>query len=195
MADDTWYYAQNNQQLGPVSLEALRGMVASGQVGAGDLVWTQGMAQWLPARSVPELAGSVPGGGGGAGVSPTMAAPPGAGGTAYPTPGGYPPQGYAPPGMYPPGGGAYPPGAQDFSGKATTAMWLGIASLPLCLCPLVGIGLGIAAIVVGNKVPEGTPEKGKAKIGVICGVIGLIFGVINAIAGVMINTGQWKIGH
>ena len=69
MAEATWYYARNNQQLGPVTLDALRGMVASGEIGGTDLVWTQGMAQWLPARSVPEVSGAVPGGGGaGAGV-------------------------------------------------------------------------------------------------------------------------------
>ena len=65
MADATWYYAQNNQQLGPVTLDALRAMVASGQVGAGDLVWTAGMTQWLPARSVPEVGSALLGGGGG----------------------------------------------------------------------------------------------------------------------------------
>ena len=65
MADDSWYYAQNNQQLGPVTLEALRAMVASGQVGAADLVWTQGMSQWQPARSVPEVGSALLGGGGG----------------------------------------------------------------------------------------------------------------------------------
>jgi uncharacterized RDD family membrane protein YckC len=68
MADDNWYYAQNNQQLGPVTLAALRSMVANGQVGAGDLVWTQGMAQWLPARSVPEIGSILLGGGGGGGM-------------------------------------------------------------------------------------------------------------------------------
>jgi hypothetical protein len=192
MADDSWYYAQNNQQLGPVTLDALRSMVASGQVGAADLVWKQGMPQWVPARSVPEIASVLPGGGGmgagmgmGAGATPTMSSSPAAG--------GYSP-GYAPPGAYPPGGGYYPPGAQNFSGKATTAMWLGIASLPLCLCPLVGIGLGIAAIIVGNKVPEG-PDKGRAKTGVICGTIGVAIGVLNAIAGVMMQFGKFPGVH
>src|SRR5215207_5417849 len=79
MADDSWYYAQNNQQLGPVTLAALRNMVASGQVGAADLVWTQGMAQWQPARSVPEVGSVLLAGGGGVGSS-----------VASPT--GYPPQ-------------------------------------------------------------------------------------------------------
>jgi hypothetical protein len=185
MADDTWYYAQNNQQLGPVTLDALRQMVAGGQVGPADLVWTQGMAQWLPARSVPEVAGSVPS----APAAMTGAAPAG-----YP-PTGYPPQ--AAPGQttYPQPmhyQNAYPPPASSFSGKANTALGLGIASLPLCLCPIVGIGLGVAAIVVGNGVPEIAPEKGRAKTGVICGIIGLAFGVINAIAGVYLHLNGGK---
>ena len=175
MADDTWYYAQNNQQLGPVALDALRQMVAGGQVGAADLVWTQGMSQWLPARSVPELAGSVP-------SAPAAAAPGAAAAAGFP-PAGYPPQ--APvPGQYPQTQfGGYQP-TSNYSGKANTALGLGIASLPLCLCPFVGIGLGIAAIVIGNGVPEGAPEKGRAKTGVILGIVGLAFGVLNAIAGV-----------
>ena len=84
MADDSWYYAQNNQQLGPVTLEVLRGMVASGQVGAADLVWTQGMSQWLPARSVPEVGSALLGGGGGGGGG-------GAGASPYGSPAGYAP--------------------------------------------------------------------------------------------------------
>jgi uncharacterized RDD family membrane protein YckC len=59
MADDAWYYAQNNQQLGPVTLEALRTMAASGQIAPDNLVWTQGMAQWLPARTVPEVGNAL----------------------------------------------------------------------------------------------------------------------------------------
>ena len=179
MADDAWYYAQNNQQLGPVTLEALRGMAASGQLAPDNLVWTQGMAQWLPARTVPEVSDAF--------ASAPAAAP---GGPApMQTPTGYPPQPqpmmYGTPGAY--GGGP------DFSGKATTALVLGIASLPLCLCPLVGIGLGVAAIVVAKGVPDTSPDRGRAKAGMICGIIGLAFGVINAIAGVAINLSNIKM--
>ena len=80
MADDNWYYARDNQQLGPVTLDALRGMVAGGQVGAADLVWTQGMSQWMPARSVPEVGSALLAGGIGAG---------GVGGGGMASPGGY----------------------------------------------------------------------------------------------------------
>jgi hypothetical protein len=192
MADDNWYYAQNNQQLGPVTLEALRGMVASGQVGAADLVWTQGMSQWLPARSVPEVASALAGGGGGGASGAGAAGGGGAGPTMYQQPGAQP-TGYPPPGAgpYSPVGyqGMPAPQVPDQSGKANTALGLGIASLPLCLCPLVGLGLGIAAIVVGNGVHEG-PYKQKARWGVILGIIGIVVGLINAVFGVLIQMGK-----
>ncbi len=50
-----WYYARGNQQFGPVALEQLVGLLASGQVQQGDLVWADGMAEWAPASTVPEL--------------------------------------------------------------------------------------------------------------------------------------------
>jgi hypothetical protein len=55
MAEGFWYYAQGGQQHGPVSREALRGMVSSGQVGWTELVWTDGMESWMPASSIDEL--------------------------------------------------------------------------------------------------------------------------------------------
>jgi len=47
MAD--WYYVSNGQQLGPIAIDALRELAASGQLQAGDAVWTQGMPAWQPA--------------------------------------------------------------------------------------------------------------------------------------------------
>lgn len=55
MANGDWYYAQNNQQQGPVPLETLRQMYAGGQLQGTDLVWTSGMPNWLAASSVPAL--------------------------------------------------------------------------------------------------------------------------------------------
>lgn len=43
---DNWYLEQGGQRLGPMSLEAVRQMAASGRIAAGDLVWTEGMANW-----------------------------------------------------------------------------------------------------------------------------------------------------
>lgn len=43
---DQWYYAQNNQRVGPVSLDQLRQRLASGQVKPTDMVLRQGAQIW-----------------------------------------------------------------------------------------------------------------------------------------------------
>jgi len=53
---DNWFYARGGQQQGPFPIQSLRDMAARGQLTAGDLVWRQGMPQWLPAAQAPELA-------------------------------------------------------------------------------------------------------------------------------------------
>jgi len=55
-----WFYAQGNQQLGPVPLQQLSAMIGQGQVALTDLVWTDGMAAWIPAGNVPELSQAAP---------------------------------------------------------------------------------------------------------------------------------------
>jgi uncharacterized RDD family membrane protein YckC len=59
-----WFYAQNNRQIGPVALDALLSLLQRRQIQPQDLVWREGMADWQPAATVPELAAavSVPGG-------------------------------------------------------------------------------------------------------------------------------------
>jgi uncharacterized RDD family membrane protein YckC len=57
-----WFYAQNGRQVGPVTLEALLSMLQGGHVQPGDLVWREGMADWQPAATMPELAPSLPAG-------------------------------------------------------------------------------------------------------------------------------------
>jgi hypothetical protein len=52
----SWYYAHGNQQRGPVSLDDLRILLASGQLATTDLVWQEGMANWAAVRTIPELA-------------------------------------------------------------------------------------------------------------------------------------------
>ena len=68
MAQGQWFYTREGQQAGPVPAEQLRQMVASGQVGPQDLVWQEGMANWVPSSSVPEFRGVGGGGAVGAGV-------------------------------------------------------------------------------------------------------------------------------
>ncbi len=55
MPGNEWYYAQDNRQLGPVTIEALIDMLRQGHVHPTDLVWTENMPDWRPASSVPAL--------------------------------------------------------------------------------------------------------------------------------------------
>lgn len=72
MAD--WYYLKNGEQKGPVTKDFVQDLARNGQLLHTDLVWTEGMKDWLPATDVAELgmsrlappAGSaipIPGGG------------------------------------------------------------------------------------------------------------------------------------
>jgi len=55
-----WYYVKGGRQSDAMSEDALRRLVASGEVGADDLIWCDGMANWLPVRAVPEFGGRPP---------------------------------------------------------------------------------------------------------------------------------------
>jgi membrane protease subunit (stomatin/prohibitin family) len=52
-----FFAAINSQQAGPFDLNALKGQAVGGNLTRETLVWKQGMANWLPAGQVPELAG------------------------------------------------------------------------------------------------------------------------------------------
>ena len=50
-----WYYAQNGEQKGPVSTDALRDMITIGQLSLTDLVWKTGLAEWVKVSQVREF--------------------------------------------------------------------------------------------------------------------------------------------
>ncbi len=50
-----WYYVKDGQQRGPVSAEQLTQLTASGQLLPRDLVWEEGMAQWVEVRTIRGL--------------------------------------------------------------------------------------------------------------------------------------------
>ncbi len=50
-----WYYAIGEEQSGPVSLLEIRKLIASHQLCVDDLVWKDGLADWVPIRDVSEL--------------------------------------------------------------------------------------------------------------------------------------------
>jgi hypothetical protein len=55
-----WYYSKNGVQLGPVGVAELRAKLATGEVAPSELVWRDGMSDWVPASLVPELMGQAP---------------------------------------------------------------------------------------------------------------------------------------
>lgn len=54
MADD-WYYTQRNERHGPVSPAKLKSLAAEGWLTPTDLVWKEGMPNWVPAGKVRGL--------------------------------------------------------------------------------------------------------------------------------------------
>jgi hypothetical protein len=56
-----WYYAENNQQKGPVSEDEMKRLVAIGTVTPQTLVWHEGLANWAAYSTVAtELAAAAP---------------------------------------------------------------------------------------------------------------------------------------
>lgn len=54
MATD-WFVSQGGERLGPLSEEQLRGLVIAKRLMPTDLIWRQGMPEWLPAGRIKGL--------------------------------------------------------------------------------------------------------------------------------------------
>lgn len=55
MNDNLWYYALGTERQGPVSWDELQRLATSGQLKPLDLIWCDGMPDWLPAEKTPGL--------------------------------------------------------------------------------------------------------------------------------------------
>jgi len=55
MASLEWYYAKENKQHGPVSAAELKQLADRGQLRPSDLVWREGMEEWIAAKKVKGL--------------------------------------------------------------------------------------------------------------------------------------------
>jgi hypothetical protein len=51
---------RDGQQLGPYTLDQVKGDLTSGSLQAGDLAWHEGIPNWVPLSQMPELAGATP---------------------------------------------------------------------------------------------------------------------------------------
>ena len=55
-----YHYRRGEQQVGPLSLDAVIAAARSGDIGPDDLVWAEGWNTWRAADSVPGLFASIP---------------------------------------------------------------------------------------------------------------------------------------
>jgi hypothetical protein len=55
-----WYYAQDNEQHGPLASAELRDLLQRGKLSGSTLVWSEGMASWVSADKVEDLQGAAP---------------------------------------------------------------------------------------------------------------------------------------
>lgn len=58
--ETSWFYFDNGQRLGPVTLEELVRTLSAIPEPRSLLVWREGLAEWQEAGSLPELAGRLP---------------------------------------------------------------------------------------------------------------------------------------
>ncbi len=127
-----WYYLKDGQQLGPISADEITQKKASGELQGTDLVWKEGMPDWLAIDTVPEFQSAA--------VAPqTQAASPALGGGGSPALGGAL-------------GGQ--PAAGGYQAPIQSYLWQSIVVTLLCCMPF-----GIVGIVNAAKV-EGLVKKG-----------------------------------
>lgn len=58
--DKVWWYATGDQRFGPYSGSELRAIASTGKIATTDLIWKEGLANWLPASSVKGLLPPAP---------------------------------------------------------------------------------------------------------------------------------------
>lgn len=163
-----WYYSKNGLQLGPVSESDIRSKVATGEIAPTDLVWRDGMSDWLPSSRVPEIQ-----------PASTLASPAPLGGN--------PDSPYATPQAHP----ATPYQGQPHAGpEIANNLWQSIVVTLLCCLPFGVVSIVYAAKVNGLK-QAGLYEEARqaaansrkwTNISVICGLIGLVVQIILAVS-------------
>lgn len=97
-----------------------------------------------------------------------------------------------PPAPEAPGATPAPGGGGDQKALGLASMIVGIVSIPLACCPLLGIPAGIVAVVLGfmgkKKAEQGlASNRGQAMAGIICGFVGGGLGIISSILGAVLQ--------
>jgi hypothetical protein len=204
MGEGEWFFVEGGQQAGPVSESDLRIRLLSGAVPASTLVWKDGLAEWTPADTLPEFAPPPPEP---LPVVPVEAPPAPVLAPAPPAPRPAPvpsPRGAATPGAASGGArSARPAGSAPArtpyrpqpvgdlkKGMAVTSLVLGVLGLPtvalLFIGGIVGLILGIMALVRANGEPHVYGGRGMAIAGIVLNSLGLVslpvVGIVAAIA-------------
>lgn len=60
MAERNWFFTSGDRQEGPLPESQLKSLIASGQVTANTLVWSEGMPEWRRAADIPGLMSVAP---------------------------------------------------------------------------------------------------------------------------------------
>ncbi len=172
-----WYYATNGSQKGPVPLEELKSRIARGEVSPTDLAWREGMPDWMPVSTIPELKAEEP--------APTAAAdvpPPASGPLSSPAPEPYRTPAHSGPA---PSGVPLAPPSQ---GMAVASMICGILCLIGCCIWYLALPMALVAVVLGHiasgkatKEPQRYTGKGMARAGLVTGYLGLFFSLLFAV--------------
>lgn len=148
MGSADWYHARGGQHVGPVSREELTRRLTAGEVGPDDLVWREGLADWQPARAVPELAVAQP--------------------AVYPAPGPRPmawePGGFGASPQQPQDPGAPMLGYGGYTPSKPAASGLAVAAFVISLVALVGgVVFAITAFVMGIVALVNAKQTGRPK--------------------------------
>jgi len=163
---DVWYYHQLGVNQGPVEFSHLQYLASVGQISAEDLVWKEGMPEWLPAARVPNLikanAASFADG------SPTAA-------------------------VYVGSGGPAPHASSEFprvSGMSVASLVLGI--LWICgIGSILAIVFGAVAIYQIRLARGRLTGTGLAVAGLVLGIVFLSVQIFFTIAGATVPSGSF----
>jgi hypothetical protein len=173
-----WYYAHDGKQSGPVPISELQRLAANGEFDPEkDLVWREGLPDWKPASTVPELSSLTSKGGAEESAVPAPAGQVPAEPTPYQAP-------QSPPAEAAPNK-SYAPTGQIQTGFAVASMICGLVALLTCFficlslpCAIAAVALGHIALARAKREPTQFGGQGFAKAGLITGYIGLVLTVL-----------------
>jgi len=154
----TWFYVRDNQQVGPVALEQLQTLARSGELRPEDRVWTEGMPDWVPASTVPDLQTSMPA----TPAGQVAVAPVGASTLPDQSP--------------------IPAPGSERNWMAITALILGILSVPCACSPVCGIVFQLPGIIFGSLGLK-SAKRSLAMAGLSLSILGVVLDIPSGIYG------------